>query len=142
MNERKPLFIIFFIAVYLIGLAFGYLSRTEPVADHELRELFEQALGDLNTAVESQREAAVRAARLQSELQGITDHAGFIQEGTGRIEARAVSLEDRGRDFADQLNRIIEQSGELSDGINRAYDSLEESRILIDELRIILQSLP
>ena len=137
VNVRKALYLILIIFAFLGGLALGALGAGFGGSGgrKELRERIEQVTRDLNAALESQREAAVRASKLQTELQGITDHARSLEEGTRRAEARAGSL-------AQQLDGIIDQSGELSDGINRASDSLEESRILLDELGTLLRSLP
>ena len=139
LNVKKPSpYILFaFLAGLVIGLAlWAFGSGISGSANRrELRERLEQVNRDLNAAIDSQREAERRASRLQEELQGIADHARSLEEGTGRAEGRAGNL-------AQQLNGIINQNGELADGINRASGSLEESRILINELGILLRSLP
>jgi len=129
VNGNKTLYLVLFIGFFVLGLSLGSLAGYGNWGGRrELTERFEQVTRDLASAVESQREASDRAARLQTELQGLNDYAGRIQDGT--------------RSLADQLDRIIDHSGELSDGISRAYDSLEESRILLDELGTIIRSLP
>jgi methyl-accepting chemotaxis protein len=141
LNDKKRFFIalLAFIAGILLGLVIGTLGAGfrgsgKQSDSAELRERLEQVNRDLFRAIDSQREAAERASRLQTELQGITDYARKLEEGTRRAEARAGSV-------ADQLDGIIEQSGELADGINRASGSLEESRILLDELGTLLYGL-
>ena len=132
---------LFICAAFGIGLVLGltlgaFRSGIRSSGERrEFRERLEQVNRDLGTAIESQREAAERASRLQTELQGITDHARSIEEGTRDAEARAGSL-------AQHLGGIADKSGELADGINRASDSLEESRILLDELGTIIRGLP
>ena len=121
-------------AAFFFGMGSG--ESGEP------RERLEQVNRDLGSALDSQREAAERASRLQTELQGITDYARSIEAGAGRLEARAGNIEARTESLAERLDGIIEQSGELALGIGRATDSLEESRILLDELGILLRSLP
>ena len=120
-------------------MAFGIMAanrnRVIPYGEGDLARRLEQVTGDLFSAIESQREAGERAALLQGELQRITDYAGSIEEGAGRIEAGS-------RNLAEQLSGIIDKSGDLRDGIDRAYDSLEESRVLLNELRTIIQGLP
>jgi predicted nuclease with TOPRIM domain len=132
-----------FILIFSVGLVFGIASSAfffgiragKPGAgDSELKFRLEQVNRDLESALHAQREAADRASRLQAELQGITDYARIIEAGTGRLEAGAGIL-------ADRLHGIIEQSGELADGIDRAVDSIEESRILLGELGTILRSI-
>lgn len=100
----------------------------------ELGKRLEQVNRDLGSALSSQREASERAARLQEELQGIAEYARILKTGTGHIETGIGA-------FADNLGGIAVQSGELADGIDRSYNSLEESRILIAELGTILRSL-
>ena len=117
-------------AIQALGAGYGGSG-----SKRELRERLEQVNRDLDAAIHSQREAGERAARLQAELQGITEHARSIEEGTRRAEARAGNL-------ARQLDGIIDQSGELADGIGRAQGSLEDSRVLLDELGTLLRSLP
>jgi len=134
LNVWKPFCFIF---VFIAGLAIGLIIGTLGPGfrrDGQLRERFEQVNRDLGAAIDSQREAAERAARLQTELQGITEYARILEEGTRRAEERTASL-------TEHLDGIIAQSGELADGINRASDSLEESRILIDELGTLLGAL-
>ena len=138
MNDKKPFFfaILALIAGLVLGFFLGTLGAGFRGGDRgELRERFEQVNRDLDTAISAQREAAERASRLQAELQGITEYARKLEEGTRRIEIRAGSI-------ADQLDGIIDQSGELADGIDRAGDSLKESRILLDELGIVLRTVP
>ena len=129
--------VIAFAAGVALGLALGTLgARSRGSGESaKLREHLEQVNRDLGTAIGAQREAAERASRLQAELHRITDYARNIEEGTRRIETRAGSL-------AEQLDGIAVRSGELADGIQRASGSIEESRILIDELGTILRSLP
>jgi predicted nuclease with TOPRIM domain len=141
MHGKKTLFIIL---VFVVGLVFGIAAaalffgiRAGKPGSGESAELkfhLEQVNRDLESALNAQREAAERASRLQAELQGITDHARIIEAGTGRLEAGVGVL-------ADRLSGIIEQSGELADGIDRAVDSIEESRILLGELGTILRGL-
>jgi len=139
LNVRFPYSIIY--AAFIIGLALGFGSGAMGSGNlfsgkqRELRERLEQVNRDLQSAVDSQREAAERAARLQTELQGVTDHARDLEDGTRRAEARTGGL-------AQQLDGIINQSGELTDGISRAQSNLEESRILLAELGFILRSIP
>jgi len=138
LNAKKLLtLILFFGAGLAVGLIFGNFSAEHSGSgEHkQLREHLEQVNRDLASAINSQREAAQRATKLQEELYGITDYARRIEAGTGRAEERAGSLTQR-------LDRIIDQSGVLADGINSASGSLAESRILIDELGIILRSVP
>jgi len=141
VNAKKLFLLVLFvfIAGAFLGLAmgafcpefcFGRLSSSA-----ELRKHLEQANRDLLTAIDSQREAAERASKLQAELQGITEYARELERGTRYAEARAESL-------ADKLSGAISQSGELRDGINRAHHSLAESRILLDELGNILRGVP
>ena len=120
-----------------LGLALGIVGagRRGTAERWELRKRLEQVNRDLGAAIDSQREAAERASRLQTELHGITNNARSLEEGTRRAEERADSL-------ALQLGGIANQSGELSNRINRAQDSLEESRVLLDELGALLYSLP
>ena len=136
MNDKKPLVIVLF--VFAAGIVLGFLFGTLGAGyrnSGELREYLEQVNRDLDSAVSSQREAAERAARLQAELLGITEHARRIEEGTRRTEARTESL-------AKNLGGIAQASGELADGISRAHISLEESRILLDELGTLVRGLP
>ena len=139
MNDKKP--VLFALLVFILGLVFGFVFGTYGAGSRhrstaaELTERLEQVNRDLGTAISSQREAAERAFRLQTELQGITEYARSLEAGTRRAEVRIEVL-------ADYLNGAVDQSGELADGINRASDSLEESRILLDELGTILLSLP
>ena len=138
MDAKKPFIVILiFIAGLVLGLALGAFGarRRSGGERRELRDRLEQVNRDLGTAIGSQREAADRASRLQAELQGVTEHARSIEEGTRRAEARAGSL-------AQYLDGIIDQSGELADGINRAQGSLEESRVLLDELGTLVRLLP
>ena len=137
MNDKKPLFFLLVIAAaFALGLSMGAMAGISVRREgRELRERLEQVTGDLNSAIESQREAAGRAAVLQTELQGLTDHARSL-------EARALSIEARSGSLAEQLDGIIDQSGELTDRISRANDSLEESRILLDELGTLIRSIP
>ena len=140
MNGKKSFFLILF--VFIIGIALGIFLGTRGTGffrdrgrtDSELRERFEQVSRDLESALQSQREAERRASRLQAELQGIADQARSIEEG-------ARSAQGRAGDIAEQLDAIIDQSGELTDGIIRASGSLEESRILLDELGVIVLSI-
>ena len=138
MNDKASfhgIYLLFFIGLVLgIAMAALYFGRGAGTSA-ELRERLEQVNRDLESAHAAQREAAERASRLQTELQGITEYARIIEAGTGRLEARAGNL-------AERLDGIIEQSGELTLGIDRAYDSLEESRILLGELGILLRALP
>ena len=138
MNAKKSFYIIlFFGAGLIIGYAWGTGSAKfrRTGEQKQLREHVEQVNRDLNAAIGSQWEAAQLASRLQEELQGITEYARSLEAGTRRAEARAGSL-------ASQLDGIINQSGELADGINRASGSIEESRLLIDELGNILRLIP
>ena len=132
------------IAGLVLGFALGTLGFgiRENRERRDLRKRLEQVNRDLRTAIDSQREAAERASRLQAELQGITDHARILEEGTRRIEARAGNLEARTGNLAEQLGGIADRSGELADGISRSSGSLEESRILLDELGTLLRRLP
>ena len=144
MNDKtRRMFIVFF-AGLVFGLALGVVGAgiRSGTGSAELRKHFEQVNRDLDTAISAQREAAGRAAGLQAELHGIRDHARSLEEGTRRVEARAGSLGARTESLADNLDGIAERSGELADGIKRASGSLEESRILLDELGVILRSLP
>ena len=121
----------------IIGYATGTLGAKFRWAGEskQLRKHLEQVNRDLGAAIDSQREAGERASRLQEELQGITDYARSLEAGTRRAEARAGSI-------AKQLDGIIGQSGELRDGIDRASGSLEDSRLLIDELGTLLRLIP
>ena len=139
MDGKKKFFRSLFI--FILGLVFGLVlayfgSRywRGRTTDTELRERLEQVSRDLQSAIESQREAERRASRLQSELQGIADQARFISEGTRRVEERAGNI-------AEQLDGAAFQSGELTDRINSASSSLEESRILVDELGTLVRSI-
>jgi len=140
MNGKQKffLFLFIFIAGIVLGVVLSNLGprlfRKSTGDSAELRERFEQVNRDLKSALDSQREAERRAARLQTELQGLADQARSIEEGTRRAESRAGGI-------AEQLDGIITQSGELSDGIGRASDSLEDSRVLLDELGSILRGL-
>jgi chromosome segregation ATPase len=140
LNAKKLCFIIFFTLItgLVLGLFFGnfgagfFFGRS---SSGELRERLEQVTRDLDAAIGSQREAAERASRLQTELRFLTEHARNLEEGIRRFETRTGSL-------AVQLDGIIDESGKLADGISRAQDSLEESRLLLDELGIIIRGLP
>ena len=137
-NGRKPLY--FILIAFALGIVFGLAIRAPGAGDGstehgEFRERLEQVNRDLRTAIESQQEARERAARLQAELIRVTEYAGKLEAGTRRAETRTESL-------AEQLNGITERSGELADGIDRASVSLKDSRVLLDELGILLQSLP
>jgi len=137
VNDKTRRVCIAFIAGIAVGLALGAVGAgiRRDGTSAELREHLEQVNRDLNTAIGAQREATERASRLQTELHGIRDYARSLEEGTRRVEARAGSL-------ADKLDGIAERSGELTDGIKRASGSLEESRVLLDELGVILRGLP
>jgi type II secretory pathway pseudopilin PulG len=130
LNGKRTLYLVIFaLAGLVIGFILGALGPgIRGGRERDLRERLEQVNRDLRTAIDSQREAAERASRLQEELLGITEHARNIEEGTGRL--------------AEQLDGIIDQSGELAGGIIRAQDSLEQSRILLDEFGNILRGLP
>ena len=152
LNEKIPFYYVF--AVFAAGLVLGFAAgalgagiswtgkRPDSGESAERKQRLEQVNRDLGAAIDSQREAAERASRLQTELQGVTEHARNLEEGTRRLEARAGGLETRTGTLAEQLDGIIDQSGELADGINRASGNLEESRILLDELGAILRNLP
>jgi len=138
LNGKKSLYILLvFIVGLAIGLAWGTIGAKFRWTNErkQLAEHLEQVNRDLNAAIGSQREASIRASRLQEELQGVTYYARSLETGTRNAEARAGSI-------AKQLDGIIVQSGELADGINRASGSLEESRLLIDELGTIVRLLP
>ena len=129
-----------------VGFALGNLGpglrgygRDYGPGNSELRERLEQVNRDLSAAIDSQREAAERASRLQAELLGITEYARSLEEGARRAEERAGSLEARIGVLSRHLDGIADQSVELSDGINRASSSLEESRVLLDELGTLLR---
>ena len=141
MNDKTLRIFIAFFAGLVIGLALGAVGAgiRNPA---ELRKHLEQVNRDLGAAIDAQREAAERASGLQAELHGIRDHARSLEEGTRRVEARAGSIGARADSLADNLDGIAERSGELADGIKRASGSLEESRILLDELGIILRGIP
>jgi predicted nuclease with TOPRIM domain len=141
MNGNKVFFVIFIFGASLVfgfaitALFFGIRTgKSIPGESAELKRSLEQVNRDLESALAAQREASERASRLQAELQGITEHARIIEAGTGRLEAGVGIL-------ADRLSGAIEQSGELADGIDRAADSIEESRVLLSELGTILRSL-
>jgi len=137
-KQKFLLFLFIFVAGIVLGIVLTNLGpgflRKGGGDSAELRKRFEQVNRDLRSAIESQREAERRAARLQTELQGLADQARSIEEGTRRAETRAGGI-------AEQLDGIITQSGELTEGIGRASDSLEDSRVLLDELGTILRSL-
>ena len=138
LNVKKPYCFLLaaFAAGFVLALALGALGAIRSRGERrELRERLEQVNRDLRAAIDSQREAERRASGLQAELQGITEHARKLEEGTRRAETRAGSL-------AEQLSGIADRSGELSEGINRASGSLEESRVLLDELGTLLRILP
>jgi len=138
LNGKKFLFVfLLFAASLVVGYAFGAFGAKFRWAgeSERLRTYLEQVNRDLGAAIDSQREAGERASRLQEELQGITEYARSLEAGTRRAEARAGSL-------AKQLDGIIDQSGELRDGIDRASGSLEDSRLLIDELGTLLRLIP
>ena len=128
-----------FIAGFVLGI-FIFASFNGNRAGHsasesaELRNRLEQVNRDFETALASQREASERASGLQAELSWLTDHARSLEMGTAGLAARAGNL-------ADRLDGIAEQSGKLRSGIERAADSLEESRILLGELGTILYGL-
>ena len=147
LNAKKSFFMVLFALV--AGLALGFFFGTFGVRffagrsdSGELRERFEQVNRDLGAAIESQREASARAIRLQTELKGVTDYARDLEEGIRRLEAGIGIFEARTGSLALQLDGIIDESGKLADGINRANDSLEESRLLLDELGEIIRGLP
>ena len=149
LNDKTLHQFLAFVAGLALGVFLGALGagimgigRLDSGETTELRERLEQVNRDIGTAVDAQREAAERASRLQTELQGVTDHARIIEEGTRGLAARTGIAETRSGDLAEQLGGIIDQSGELTDGINRASGSLEESRVLLAELGIILRGLP
>jgi len=137
-KQKFFLFLFIFIAGIVLGLVLPNLAsrffRKGGGDSAELRERFEQVNRDLRAAIDAQREAERRAARLQTELQGLAEQARSIEEGTRRAETRAGGI-------AAQLDGAIAQSGELADGIGRASDSLEDSRVLLDELGTILRGL-
>jgi len=137
-KQKFFLFLFIFIAGIVLGLVIPNLAarffRKSRGDTAELRERLEQVNRDLRAAVDAQREAERRAARLQAELQGIAEQARSIEAGTRRAEERAGGI-------AAQLDGAIAQSGELADGIGRASDSIEDSRVLLDELGAILRSL-
>ena len=147
MNAKKTFFVVLFtlvagivLGIFLANFSSRFFARR--TTDGELRERLEQVNRDLGAAIESQREAAERAARLQTELQGVTEHARNLEAGIRRLEAGIGSAEARTGNLAVQLDGIIDESGKLTDGINRAHGSLEESRLLIDELGVIIRGLP
>ena len=133
MHDKKLLIGIIVLS-YAAGLVPGISCLFTGRGDYKLRERLEQVNRDLGSAIDAQREAAERAGGLQTELQRITEYARSIETGTGRITAGAGSL-------AERLDRTIEQSGIIGDGIDRASFSLEESRILLGELGTILHGL-
>jgi chromosome segregation ATPase len=138
LNDKSPfkwIFIFFLVGLVLGASGTAFYFRRGAGESRELRERFEQVNRDLGSALAAQREAAERAARLQTELQGITNYARSIEAGTGRIETRAANLTER-------LDGAIVQSGELFLGIDRASDSLEESRVLLVELGTLIRTLP
>ena len=148
MNGRKP---FFYLLIFIAGIVFtlilgalgtGFRGLWRHPDSGELKQRLEQVNRDLNTAIESQREAERRATRLQEELLGITEHARSIEEGARRAGARVEDIETRTGNLAEQLGGVIDRSGELAVGIKRASDSLEESRNLLDELGDILRGLP
>ncbi|MCL2833689.1 MAG: hypothetical protein FWD78_11005 [Treponema sp.] len=144
MHEKKLVYIIAvsFICGLVPGLllyAFSagtrwHIADSAAAESAGLRERLEQVNRDLGSALSSEHEASERAARLQEELLGIAAYARSLEAGTGRIETGIGNL-------ADELGAIIVQSGELSGGIGRAFDSLDESRILLEELGIIIRGL-
>jgi len=147
LNAKKPFFSIFFI--FIAGLVFGFFLGTlgsgfffgRPDSG-ELKRRLEQVNRDFDAAIDSQREAAERASRLQAELRFLTEHARNLEDGIRRLEAGIGNFETRTGNLAAQLDGIIDESGELANGINRAHYSLEESRVLLDELTAILRGLP
>ena len=135
--------IFVFILVFIFGIVVGNISsslfhradsRTLRGESRELQHHLEQVNRDLAAALYSQRESAERAFRLQTELAFITEYARNLEEGTGRTALRAGNITER-------LDGIIEQSIDLFIGIDRAYNSLEDSRILIGELGTIILKL-
>jgi len=147
LNVKKPFFTVLFAlaAGLVLGLilgAFGTRFFPGQPGSGELKYRLEQVNRDLNTAIDSQREAAERAAKLQTELNFLTEHARNLEVGIRRLEAGIGSAETRTGNLAVQLEGIIDESGELANGINRAFGSLEESRDLLDELGAVLRGLP
>jgi len=147
LNVRTPRSFIFsaLIAGLVFGLFIGALGGRffdKRTASGELTNRLEQVNRDLDAAIGSQREAGERASRLQAELLLVTEHARSLEEGIKRLEAGIGSFEARTGNLAVALDRIIDESTELADGIVRAQDSLEESRILLDELGTLLFALP
>jgi len=139
LYDKKYLFniTVTFICGLVLGFCvFGFYAGTGRGSDNsaELGKRLEQVNRDFESALGAQREASERAAGLQAELKRITEYAGIIETGTGQLEARAGSI-------ADSFDGIIGQGGKLADGIGRASDSLEESRILLGELGAILLSI-
>jgi len=137
VNDKTLRVLIAFVIGIALGIALGALfAGIRKSGDSaELKRHLEQVNRDLDTAITAQREAADRASRLHAELGRVRDHARSLEEGTRRIETRTDSL-------ADNLDGIAERSGELADGIQRASGSLEESRVLLEELGVIVRSLP
>ena len=145
MNDYiKKRIIVFFIAVLVFGFYAGILGAgaSAKSGSNDLGKRLEQVNSDLGAAIQSQREAGDRAARLQEELRFVTEYARILEEGSGKLAARTDSLEARAGNLSDQLSGIESLSGELTSGIIRAQDSLEESRILLDELGTVLRGLP
>ena len=142
--QNNPVFTVF--TALVLGILFGYLGAGIHTrfrsGNGELHGYIEQVNRDLGAAIDSQREAAERASRLQADLRGITEYARNLEERSGQLAARTGSLEIRAGGLSEQLGGIIGQSGELTDGIIRAQDSLEESRVLLDELGTVLRRLP
>ena len=132
------------VLVFAAGLVLGYsVGNIGSVSSsRELRKRLEQVNRDFGTAIESQREAAERASRLQTELNGVTEYARKIEAGTRKAQERTGNLEAGAEGLAGQLDGIAIRSGELADGIRRTSDSLEENRNLLNELRAIVFSIP
>jgi len=141
LNEKIPFYLVVVaVSMLIFGLVIGIAGAgiRGGRQRRDLSECLEQVNRDLLSAISSQREAAERASRLQTELLGITEYARNLEEGTRRLEERAGYLEARAGSLTDHLDGIIYRSVELADGINRASDNLEESRVLLDELGIVL----
>ena len=142
LNDKKPFYriLVIFIAGLVLGLAIGTAGSIRR--NEELKSHLEQVNRDLDSAIDSQREAAERASRLQKELNGITEYARSIEAGTRKAQERTGNLEAGAESLAEQLDGVANRWGELADGIRRASGSLEENRILLNELGNIIHNLP
>ena len=140
MPEKSVFFKSILPAAFAAGLVLGicacalFFTVGQRSERGRLTKRLEQVNIDLERTRSAQRDASERARRLQEELAGITEYARSLESGSRRSALRAGELTER-------LGSIIEFSGELEHGIERAQSSLNDSRVLVDELGTILRGI-